>query len=123
MVHEHDWKGSVNYEPNHDREGFMENKQYLYSTRNSCGQYRQESIPKTLNFRQAGMLYRRFSTVDRDNLVRNIAADLGQVTNMKIRNTMCAHFYKADLTFGGSVAGTVECDMMQVKLIAADLQE
>lgn len=123
MVMEHAWKGSINYEPSNDRNAYKEDSRYRYSSRKICGKYEQRSIKKTLNFRQAGETYRSFTKKDRDNLVKNLAADLGLVKSKKILNTMCAHFYKADSEYGAKLARAVHCDMRRVRKIADRLQE
>lgn len=121
MTYEHAWNGSINYEPNNSPNSYREDPTYRYSSMDVCGKYEQASIEKTLNFKQAGDTYRRFSPKDRKNLVGNIAADLIQVKSPKIKNTMCAHFYKADRQYGRRVAEKVNCDIERVKQIAEDL--
>lgn len=123
MVFEHGWKGSVNYEPSNDPHSYKEDTRYLYSTRNICGKYEQRSIEKTLNFKQAGDTYLSFSIRDRNNFVKNLAGDLAQVKSKKIRNMMCAHFYKANADMGMKVSKAVMCDMRMVKKMAMDLKE
>lgn len=119
----HAWKGSVNYEPSNDADAYVEDKRWLYSTREICGEYEQAGIEKTLNFRQAGERYRAFSERDRANLVDNLGADLGAVRSDKILHTMCAHFYKADEEYGRRVAEAVGCTLAKVRQIAGGLKE
>lgn len=123
MTYEHAWEGSINYEPNNSPNSYRENKRYTYSSRQICGAYVQASIEKTLNFKQAGDTYRRFTVRDRTNLVDNLAADLMQVRSMKIKNAMCAHFYKADTVYGSTVAEKVGCDKVEMTRIASSLEE
>lgn len=123
MVYEHNWKGAVNYEPNNDRNAYKEDSQYLYSTRQICGKYEQASITKTLNFKQAGELFRSFSARDKENLIKNMAGDLKQVRSNLIKNTICAHMYKADKTYGMMISEAVKCSLAEVRIIASKLKE
>lgn len=121
MVMEHAWKGSVNYEPSNDPNAYKEHKRWLYSTTKICGKYEQKGIEKTLNFKQAGQLFRRFSPKDRMNLVMNLAGDLGVVKSQFVRDTMCSHFYKADKMYGEMVVAKTGCVMSTVKKLATML--
>ncbi|KAI0560128.1 Catalase [Gracilaria domingensis] len=121
MTYEHAWNGSINYEPNNSPNSYREDLAFKYSSIGVCGSYQQASIEKTLNFEQAGDTYRGFSRKDRKNLVDNLAADLVQVKSDKVKNTMCAHFYKADEQYGRLLATKVHCDLKIVKKIALDL--
>lgn len=123
MVPEHSWKGSINYEPSNNPKTFREDPRALYSTREICGKYEQTSISKTLNFRQAGETFRRFSKQDQENLIKNLAADLGQVRSRLIRNTMCSHFYRADETYGKMISKAARCNLAEVKRMAALLED
>lgn len=123
MAYEHAWKGSINYEPSNDPGAYKEDKRYLYSSREICGSYEQTSIKKTLNFRQAGEKFRSYDMMQQENLIKNLAGDLGQVESAFIKNTMCAHFYKADETYGKMISEAVECNLEEVVNIAGDLKE
>lgn len=123
MAFEHFWNGSLNYEPSLDPSVYKEDRKYLYSQVRACGEYVQKSIEKTLNFRQAGELYRSFSFRDKKNLIQNLASDLLLVKSKTVKNIMCAHFYKADNNYGARVAFAVGCNMGQVKSIAQKLKE
>lgn len=123
MAHEHNWKGSVNYEPNNDRNAYKEDSRYLYSSRQICGNYEQKSITKTLNFKQAGELFRSFSARDKENLIKNMAGDLKQVRSNLIKNTICAHIFKADETYGMMISEAANCSLGEVQKIASELKE
>lgn len=123
MNMEHAWKGSINYEPSFDESSYKEDRRYLYSSRKMCANYVQKSIKKTLNFKQAGELYRSFSKGDQENLIKNLALDLMQVKRDDVRNTMCAHFYKADYEYGTRLSAVVRCNLPKVKHIAKNLEE
>ena len=128
MIQDHAWKGSLNYEPSLGQSGlegtrYFEDKSYLYSQRRFCGETVQESISKTLNFKQAGDLYNSFMKQDQDNLIGNIAADLGMVNSIQIRNTMCSHFYRADMTYGKRVCKAVSCNLSRCVKMAKALED
>ena len=123
MVSDHDWSGSLNYEPNNDPTSFRPDPRFLYSSREICGRYEQKELRKTLRFRQAGELYRRYDESQRNNLIKNLASDLGQVEDKNIREIMCSHFYKADQAYGSRVAKKVKCDIGRVRRLAARLEE
>lgn len=128
MVQEHAWTGSLNYEPSLGKSGlegqiYKEDPAYLYSQREFCGPTVQQSIDRTLNFKQAGDLFNSFSPMDKDNLIDNIAADLGMVNSELVRNTMCAHFYRADEMYGTRVCEAVKCNIKTCISIAAKLED
>lgn len=114
--------GAVNYEPSR-----LEPKPQNPANRSSnlplAGTTQQAGIQKTLNFRQAGEFYRGLSKADRANLIRNLAADLGRVTNAETRDIMLSHFYKADADYGQAITAAVKGDLAAVKRRAAALTE
>lgn len=123
MTYGHAWNGSINYEPSNDPNSYKEDRRYPYSSRKICGSYEQMPISKTLNFRQAGETFRNFDEIQQTNLIKNLAGDLGQVKNAVIKNTMCAHFYKADDIYGKMISKSVRCNLKDVMMIAAKLKE
>ncbi len=76
--------GNINYEPKNDPKAFREDPTTLMSRLAICGSYQQAPIKKTLNFAQAGERYRAFESSQQTNLIKNLAADLGQVRNDKV---------------------------------------
>lgn len=123
MAFEHFWNGSLNYEPSLNAGVYQEDKRYLYSQVRACGKYVQKGIEPTVDFRQAGELYRSFSFGDKKNLIGNLASDLLLVKSMTVKNIMCSHFYKADKNYGARVAFAVGCDMERVKMLAKKLKD
>lgn len=99
------------------------NRTYESSTRAVAGTTQQASIRKTLNFAQAGELYRSFNPGERERLVENLAGDLGQVRRADVKITMAAHFMKADPAYGRAVAKAVHLDEAEVARRAAQLSE
>ena len=115
-------KGLVNYEPSRlDPKPQLEHARY--SNLPLSGSTQQQRIAKTLNFRQAGEFYRSLSNAERSNLVKNLAGDLGKVTNAETRDTMLSHFYKADASFGTAVAKAIKVDVATIKSRADRLSE
>lgn len=110
-------KGDINYEPsitNGTPTGRIDDSQYEYSKAPLTGTVQQRSIDKTLNFKQAGELYRSFTPAERANLIKNLAGDLGQVRNVTVRNRMLSHFYQADPEYGAALAKALNVDLAEV---------
>lgn len=115
--------GSVNYSPSRIDPQFTTVPRAQFVKVPLMGTYQQAPINKTLNFRQAGEFYRDLTASQQQNLIQNLASDLKKVKNSVIKNTMCAHFLKADRNYGMSVAKAVDCNMSAVEEIAAGLEE
>ena len=81
------------------------------------------AIAKTDNFSQAGSFYRSLSRKDRDNLIGNLAADLGQVKSAEIKQIMLSHFYKADADYGTLLTTAVKGDLNDVQQRAKALMD
>lgn len=123
-------KGSINYQPNSfdgsvDRSnGELGDKaEYKFSKKPLTGFSQQESIKKTLNFKQAGETYRAFSEKEKTNLILNIKNNIGSVKNAKVRLQMTAYFYCADADYGKRVAEVVNVDINQAKKICESLND
>ncbi len=94
----------VNYQPS-TRVDLKEDTQYKQSeTTLSDVTITQKKITKTNDFAQAGDFYRSLSKGEQDNLIKNLAGDLGQVTDRAIKMKMITFFYKADRNYGMRVA-------------------
>jgi len=113
-------KSNVNYEPSR-----MEPKTTLPVARAAMtelsGTVQQQMIAKTDNFTQAGEFYRGLSKTAQQNLVRNLAADLGAVKDPVTKHVMLSHFYKADADYGKALTKAVKGDLKQVEQLAARL--
>ena len=114
----HPQKSTINYQPSRTGEGFVDDSQYKYGQYQLEGTTQQIPIEKTQNFQQAGDLYRSFSEEDQGYLVEAFAGDLGKVESYEIRLIMVTHLYKADETYGTSVANLVGVDIDDVKELA-----
>eukprot|EP00170_Pyropia_yezoensis_P001649 contig_7121_g1653 len=111
-------KGTLNYGLSLTRATFPTTDAALLSESKVCDVVTQAPIPVTADFAQAGELYNSYNQRERDNLIANLAGDLGQVRSMLVRNTMCSHFYKAHEQFGRGISRAVDCEMAVVKRMA-----
>ncbi len=108
----------VNYEPSVTTGGRHDDTAYEDSKSSPSGPIVQQPIAKTLNFRQAGELYRSFPAAEKDNLIKNLAGDLGKVSNLDLRRTIVAHFYLADPDYGTRLAKAVSVNLAEVQKVA-----
>ncbi len=122
--------GNINYQPNSfdgnpSRHNGMlsDNADFKQSRSQLSGTTQQEIIRKTLNFRQAGELYRSFSEKEREHLIANLAGDLKPLKNEKVKVQMAAHFYNADADYGTRAAKAFNVSLNQVKKAAALIQD
>lgn len=111
----------VNYEPSvttggrTDQPAFESSKQVA-----TPGAVVQQPIHKTLDFKQAGDLYRSFTTGERDNLIKNLAGDLGKVKNEAVKARIVSHFYRADAEYGTRLAKAVGVEMAAVEKLIGE---
>lgn len=131
-VHNHNQAGEgpsqddtsdVNYFPSRRGNGGADTPALKASRLPLTGTTQQQPIAKTLNFRQAGELYRSFTPKAQANLVKNLAGDLGQVTDPETKLLMTSYFYKADTAYGTALAKVLKLDLTTVKAKAATLSE
>lgn len=78
---------------------------------------------KEQNFKQAGELYRSYTAKEKDDLIMNLAADLGNVKDSETKHIMLSYFYKADADYGMRMTKAVNGDITIVKAKAAKLQD
>lgn len=83
----------------------------------------QQAIKKEQPFKQAGELYRSYSALEKTDLIRNLAADLGQVKDSETKHIMLSYFYKADADYGMRLTQAVKGDLTVVKAKAAQLKD
>jgi catalase len=108
-------KGDVNYEPTTVAGNPTQEPQFRYSSYAVTGMTQQKPIDKQNNFRQAGEFYRALSKHEQDDLIKNLAADLGQVKSMQIKEAMVSHFYQADKDYGTRLAAAVGVDVKSIE--------
>ncbi len=104
-------QGDVNYEPTTVAGHPVQEPKFRYSQYSVSGMTQEKAIDKQDNFRQAGEFYRSLSKHEQDDLIKNLASDLGQVKSDKIKDTMLSHFYKADKDYGTRLAAAVGVDI------------
>ena len=107
--------GEVNYQPSREAGSAVEDPQYKYVETPLTGTTQQAAITKTDNFSQAGVYYRGLSKQQQDNLIGNLAADLGKVKSVEIKQIMLMHFYKADPIYGARITAAVKGDLADVQ--------
>ncbi len=107
--------GDVNFEPTDGVGQPKEDLQFRYSEYPVVGSAQQRKIDNQDNFRQAGEFYRSLSKLEQDHLITNLAADLSQVTDIRIRQTTVSHFYRADPDYGARLAKLVNLDLAAVR--------
>lgn len=83
----------------------------------------QQAIKKEQPFKQAGELYRSYSALEKTDLIRNLAADLGQVKDAETKHIMLSYFYKADADYGTRLTKAVNGDLKQVQAKAVKLKD
>jgi catalase len=107
-------QGEVNYEPTSAPGRPVEQNDLRYSQYPVSGSTEQKKIDKEDNFREAGEFYRGLSKHEQDDLIKNLAGDLGQVTDVRTRETMVSYFYRADADYGTRLAKLVHVDISAV---------
>nr|WP_174507155.1 catalase [Acinetobacter sp. Marseille-Q1620] len=113
---------NVNYEPSLKEPKPATEKARAVATP-LMGTVMQKAIKKQQNFKQAGELYRSYSAVEKTDLIRNLAADLGQVKDAETKNIMLSYFYKADVDYGTRLTAATKGDLAVVKAKAAKLSD
>jgi catalase len=101
-------QGSVNYEPSWAAGQPAEQPAFRYSQYPTAGMTQQRPIDNQDNFRQAGEFYRTLSKHEQDDLIKNLAADLGQVKDRQIKDLMVSYFSRADKDYGSRLAKAVD---------------
>ncbi|WP_408890026.1 catalase [Myxococcus faecalis] len=113
-------KSDVNYEPSIARES-QEAPQHLLSRLPLSGTSQQQPIEKTDNFSQAGSFYVALDPAARERLVKNLAGDLGQVRDARVKARMVGHFFVANEEFGTRLAKAVNVKVDDARAAVAPL--
>jgi catalase len=108
-------RGDVNYDPTTVPGNPAQQPQFRYSQYAVTGMTQQKAIDKQDNFREAGEFYRALGKHEQDDLIKNLAADLGQVKSDQLKETMVSHFYQADKNYGTRLAEAVDVDIRSVE--------
>jgi catalase len=75
----------------------------------------QQKISKPNDFIQAGDFYRSLSEKDKEHLIKNLVADLDQVTNKEVKSKMVGYFYLADADYGKRLATALNLTREEVE--------
>ncbi len=109
----------TNYEPsvnngtaNGDRRDTPEDE---YSKAPLTGPVVQQPITKTLNFQQAGELYRSFNDKEKDALIHNLSGALSDIKTKEVLMTLLSNFYQADIDYGTRLAKALKVDPAQLR--------
>lgn len=114
-------KESVNYQPSNLRDLSESSTARLVSTP-LAGSTQQEKIYRQQNFKQAGELYRSFSSKEKTDLVNTLGGELAK-TDQKSRMLLLSYFYKADPDYGTRLAKIAGGDLTQVQSMAKKLSD
>ncbi|WP_444938226.1 catalase [Microbulbifer sp. JMSA002] len=107
----------VNYQPSRI-DARKEDRKGLYSSKVLTGSTQQKAIEKRLPFAQAGAFYRSLSPEERQNLIENLAGDLGKVRDENTKHIMLSYFYQADKDYGQRLTKAVDGDLRRVQQLA-----
>jgi catalase len=110
--------GDVNFDPTPVAGEPAEQPAFRYSQYKVEGLTQTKAIDKQDNFRQAGDFYRALSKVEQDDLIKNLAADLVQLKDEQVKDTMVSYFYRADKDYGTRLASASKADLKAVEAMA-----
>lgn len=110
-------KSNINYQPSR-----IEDKPDNPNFKHSNARYgdvsvTQMKIDKPNNFKQAGEFYNTLNETEKEHLIKNLIADLGQVTDKNIQAIMTSYFYFADRDFGMRVAKALHLSREEVEKV------
>lgn len=105
----------VNYQPS-TQSGLKEDAADKYSESKFVNTSTvQQKISKPNDFVQAGEFYRSLSEKDKANLIKNLVADLGRVTDKDVVRIMVGYFYMADADYGKRLAAALNLSREEVE--------
>lgn len=111
----------VNYQPSITTRDVTEIPANEYSKASLAPAVTQARITKTLNFKQAGELYRSMTAGEQTNLVKNFAGDLSRVSDRQVKLRILSFLVQADATYGQRVTAAVSENLADVqKMIDAN---
>ncbi|MCY1460325.1 Catalase [compost metagenome] len=91
-----------------------------YSSLALSGSTQQARIQREQNFKQAGDLYRSFSSRDRQDLIDNFGGALIGVDDVS-KHHILSFLYKADPEYGTGVTQVAKGDQLRVQALASKL--
>ena len=104
----------VNYEPS-NAQTMVDSPSQLYSRAPLSGYTQQEMTKKTDNFSQAGAFYTQLDAAARVRLVKNMADDLGQVTDAKVKARIVGFMLQANEGYGTALSKAVNVSLADAK--------
>lgn len=113
--------GGVNYEPSRLAPRPSDDSA-RYSQTALSGTTQQAKIQREQNFKQAGDLYRSYSSKEQQDLINSFGGSLAD-TDTESKNIMLSYLYKADPAYGTGVTKVANGDLEKVKQLAAKLQD
>ncbi|WP_420850251.1 catalase KatB [Pseudomonas typographi] len=114
-------RSGVNYEPSR-LEPRPQQASARYSETPISGTTQQARISREQNFKQAGDLYRSYTTKERKDLVQSFGESLA-VADDESKHIMLSFLYKADPEYGTGVTKVAKGDLARVKTLAAALND
>ncbi|MCY1394285.1 Catalase precursor [compost metagenome] len=117
----HQTTSSVNYEPS-ILAPRPADEAARYSQTPLSGSTQQARIQREQNFLQAGELYRSYNRKDRTDLVNSFGQSLAGAS-VRSKHLMLSYLYKADPEYGSRVAKVAGGNLIEVKRLAAALQD
>ncbi|ADQ81220.1 catalase [Riemerella anatipestifer] len=110
-------KSDTNYQPSRINNK-PDDAKYKQSKREYSNVFiTQDKIDKPNDFKQAGDFYRSLDKKNQENLLKNLLADLKQVTNKDIQKIITGHFYMADNSLGKKIASELKLTREDVESI------
>lgn len=91
-----------------------------YSSLPLSGSTQQAKIQREQNFKQAGDLYRSFSSIERQDLIDSFGNSLASADDVS-KHHILSFLYKADPEYGAGVAKIAKGDLLRVKDLASQL--
>ncbi|MFB4391012.1 MULTISPECIES: catalase KatB [unclassified Pseudomonas] len=111
----------VNYQPSRlQPRSEQTNARYVETP--LSGTTQQAKIQREQNFKQAGELFRSYSTKERKDLIDSLGEALA-ITDEESRYIMLSYFYKADSEYGTGLAKVAKADVQRVREMASKLDD
>ncbi|MGM9985750.1 MAG: catalase [Bacillaceae bacterium] len=102
---------AVNYEPNSYSDTPKEAPEFNDALQPITGVAGRQKIDKINDFGQAGQVYRGYSDAEKAALIKNLVADLSQVTRDDVKLRVLCNFYRADEELGQALATKLNLDL------------
>lgn len=101
---------NINYEPNRYTDAPKEDPSFQEVGSPVVGLTGRQKIEKTNDFGQAGQVFNRYSDEEKASLIKNLTAELKQVSEQTVLLQIC-NFYRADATLGKTLADNLGVDL------------